>query len=55
VSAEAGADLEELGSELGSATSSALAQRIGRTLLFYRPHPKKPRIELPRSPAGGKP
>lgn len=48
-------DLTELGAELGRATRSALAQSIGRVLLFYRPHPKKPRIELPRAePAGGK-
>jgi RNA-binding protein len=48
-------DLVELGTELGRATRSALAQKIGRVLLFYRPHPKKPRIELPRpASTGGK-
>ena len=44
--------LEEISAELGRATGSALAQTIGRTLLFYRPHPKKPRIVLPGGAAG---
>jgi len=54
VLADADADLETMGSELGQATGSALAQNIGRVLLFYRPHPQKPRIELPRAETGGK-
>jgi RNA-binding protein YhbY len=37
----------EVGPELARGTGSALAQTIGRTLLLYRPHPKKPRIVLP--------
>lgn len=45
---DAPAPLSELGSELARETRSALAQIIGRTLLFYRPHPEKPRIVLPR-------
>jgi len=45
-------DLEQLGAELAQATRSALAQSIGKILLFYRPHPKKPRIVLPRGEAG---
>jgi RNA-binding protein len=45
-------ELAELGPELAEKTRSALAQTIGRTLLLYRPHPKKPRIVLPR---GAKP
>ncbi|HQP33892.1 MAG TPA: ribosome assembly RNA-binding protein YhbY [Polyangiaceae bacterium] len=28
-------------------TSSAVAQILGRTILLYRPHPEKPRIQLP--------
>jgi RNA-binding protein len=40
-------DLEELASGLATSTSSAHAQTLGRTLLFYRAHPKKPRITLP--------
>jgi RNA-binding protein len=53
VLADAGADLEDMAGELGRATRSAHAQTIGRVFLFYRPHPKKPRIQLPGS-AGGK-
>lgn len=50
---EADVDLEALGGELGGATGAALAQSIGRVLLFYRPHPKKPRIQLPRAASEG--
>jgi RNA-binding protein len=39
--------VEDLAAELTRATGSALAQTIGKTLLFYRPHPEKPRIKLP--------
>jgi RNA-binding protein len=53
VSADVATPLAEVGEELAEKTRSALAQTIGRTLLFYRPHPKKPRIVLPR--AGAKP
>jgi RNA-binding protein len=42
-------DLEELAEGLATGTSSAHAQTLGRTLLFYRAHPKKPRIVLPDS------
>jgi RNA-binding protein len=48
VAGDAPVTLAELGPELAEATRSALAQTIGRTLLLYRPHPKKPRIVLPR-------
>jgi RNA-binding protein len=51
VHGDAPAPVAELGPELARGTRSALAQTIGRTLLLYRPHPKKPRIVLPR---GGK-
>jgi len=53
VSADVATPLAEVGEEIARGTRSALAQTIGRTLLFYRPHPKKPRIVLPR--AGAKP
>ncbi|HTQ03820.1 MAG TPA: YhbY family RNA-binding protein [Polyangiaceae bacterium] len=46
---DAPAPLPELGAELARETGSALAQIMGRTLLFYRPHPEKPRIVLPRA------
>lgn len=48
VASEAPTTLAELGAELALKTRSALAQTLGRTLLLYRPHPKKPRIVLPR-------
>jgi RNA-binding protein len=51
VASEAPAPVAEIGSEIAAGTRSALAQTIGRTLLFYRPHPKKPRIVLPRGAA----
>lgn len=47
VLAKGGADLEELAAGLASGTASAHAQTLGRTLLFYRAYPKKPRIVLP--------
>ena len=51
VASEAPAPADEIGSEIAAGTRSVLAQTIGRTLLFYRPHPKKPRIVLPRADA----
>lgn len=48
VTGDAPVTLAELGPELATQTRSALAQTIGRTVLLYRPHPKKPRIVLPR-------
>ena len=47
IAGEAPTPVAELGPELALGTRSALAQTIGRTLLLYRPHPKKPRIVLP--------
>jgi RNA-binding protein len=35
-------------SQLASATSSALAQVLGRTFLLYKPHPTHPHISLPK-------
>jgi RNA-binding protein len=49
VASEAPVTLAEVGAELAQQTRSALAQTLGRTLLLYRPHPKKPRIVLPRT------
>jgi RNA-binding protein len=43
---EAPVDQHEAGIELAARTGSALAQVIGRTLLLYRRHPKKPKIDL---------
>jgi RNA-binding protein len=32
---------------LAPGTSSEVAQRLGRTILLYRRHPKEPKIKLP--------
>jgi RNA-binding protein len=44
---EAPVDRHEAGIELAARTGSVLAQVVGRTLLLYRRHPKKPKIVLP--------
>ena len=44
---EAPESREDTAATLSSRTSSAVAQTLGRTILFYRRHPKKPRIVLP--------
>jgi RNA-binding protein len=44
---EAPIDRHEAGKELALRTGAILAQVLGRTLLLYRRHPKKPRISLP--------
>jgi RNA-binding protein len=50
-------DRHEAGIELAARTGSVLAQVIGRTLLLYRRHPKKPKIDLSvpraRKPSSG--
>jgi RNA-binding protein len=43
---EAPVDRHEAGIELAARTGSVLAQVVGRTLLLYRRHPKKPKINL---------
>lgn len=48
VGQEAPVDRKEAGAELAEKTSAVLAQVIGRTLLLYKRHPRKPKIELPR-------
>lgn len=40
---------EEAATEIAQATGSEVAQVLGSTLLLYRPHPEKPRIQLPKS------
>jgi RNA-binding protein len=47
VSGRGGEDLDAMALGLSRGTRSAHAQTLGKTLLFYRPHPKKPRIVLP--------
>lgn len=47
--AECPADRAELGEALARASGAHLVQTLGRTLLFYRPHPENPRLRLPRA------
>lgn len=47
VGTEAPIDRKEAGVELAAATGAELAQTLGRTLLLYLRHPKKPKIVLP--------
>ena len=35
--------------ELARASGAALCGLLGHTVVLYRPHPERPRIELPRS------
>ena len=48
VGSEAPIDRKEAGPELAEKTGATLAQTLGRTLLLYKRHPSKPKIELPR-------
>lgn len=45
---EAPIDRKEAGEELADRAGASLAQTLGRTLLLYKRHPHKPKIELPR-------
>lgn len=47
VGTEAPQDRKETGVELAKATGAELAQTLGRTLLLYLRHPRKPKIVLP--------
>jgi RNA-binding protein len=48
VGTECPVDRKEAGPELATRTGATLAQILGRTLLLYKRHPNKPKIELPR-------
>jgi RNA-binding protein len=48
VGTESPIDRKEAGPELADKTGATLAQVLGRTLLLYKRHPSKPKIELPR-------
>jgi glucan phosphorylase len=39
---------KEAGPDLANRTGATLAQVLGRTLLLYKRHPSKPKIEIPR-------
>lgn len=47
VGSEAPIDRKEAGPELATKTGATLAQTLGRTLLLYKRHPSKPKIEIP--------
>src|SRR5262245_20880661 len=40
-------DRDEVGSSLATALTAEVVQKLGRTLLLYRPDPDHPRIALP--------
>lgn len=46
---EAPIDRKEAGPELAKRAACSLAQTLGRTLLFYKRHPNKPKIVLPKA------
>jgi RNA-binding protein len=48
VQIDAPADRQLLAKDLATRTESALAQVLGKTILLYKRHPKKPKIELPK-------
>jgi RNA-binding protein len=48
IGTEAPVDRKEAASDLAARTGATLAQVLGRTLLLYKRHPRKARIELPR-------
>ncbi|MFO7812255.1 MAG: ribosome assembly RNA-binding protein YhbY [Pelovirga sp.] len=41
-------DRRDIANELAQATSSSVAQVLGRTFLLYRRHPENPQISLPK-------
>lgn len=48
VLAECPDDRDAVAEALSAATRSEVAQALGRTMLLYRRHPKKPKVELPK-------
>ena len=46
-----GEDIEAVAEQIHEQTRAQLAQKIGHTLVFYRPHPKEPKIVLPKAGA----
>ncbi|MDB4942881.1 MAG: binding protein [Labilithrix sp.] len=47
VGTESPIDRKDAGPELATKTGATLAQTLGRTLLLYKRHPSKPKIDLP--------
>ncbi|AKV02811.1 RNA binding protein [Labilithrix luteola] len=48
IGTEAPVDRNEAGAELAAEVGGTLVQVLGRTVLVYKRHPHKPKIELPR-------
>lgn len=48
-----GEDIADVAHTLCRGTGAQLAQKIGHTLVLFRPHPKEPRIVLPASAKKG--
>lgn len=48
ISPEAPVDRKDAGAELAEKAGASLAQTLGRTVLLYKRHPHRPKIELPR-------
>jgi RNA-binding protein len=48
ISPDAPVDRKDAGAELAEKAGASLAQTLGRTVLLYKRHPHKPKIELPR-------
>lgn len=48
VLSESPASRHDAGTELAERTRAELAQVLGGTLVLYKPHPKKPRIPIPK-------
>jgi RNA-binding protein len=48
ISADAPVDRKDAGVELAEKAGASLAQTLGRTVLLYKRHPHKPKIDLPR-------
>ena len=46
IGTECPVDRHEVGAQLSAALHAELAQVLGRTVLLYRKHPKKPKIKL---------
>lgn len=48
ISPDAPIDRKDAGAELAEKAGASLAQTLGRTVLLYKRHPHKPKIDLPR-------
>lgn len=48
VLSESPANRHDAGTEIAERTRSELAQVLGGVLILYKPHPKKPKIKVPK-------